>query len=80
MVDNRAGANGVIGTQAVTRARPDGHTLLVQYSGYHVGTPAVVKNLGWDPLKDLAPVALADGRAAGPARAPFGAGHGAWPN
>jgi tripartite-type tricarboxylate transporter receptor subunit TctC len=58
VVDNRAGANGVIGTQAVTRARPDGHTLLVQYSGYHVGTPAVVKNLGWDPLKDLAPVAL----------------------
>ena len=58
VVDNRAGANGVIGTQAVTRARPDGHTLLVQYSGYHVGTPAVVKNVGWDPLKDLAPVAL----------------------
>ena len=58
VVDNRAGANGVIGTQAVTRARPDGHTLLVQYSGYHVGTPAVVRNIGWDPLKDLAPVAL----------------------
>ena len=58
VVDNRAGANGVIGTQAVARARPDGHTLLVQYSGYHVGTPAVVRNLGWDPLKDLAPVAL----------------------
>jgi tripartite-type tricarboxylate transporter receptor subunit TctC len=58
VVDNRAGANGVIGTQAVARARPDGHTLLVQYSGYHVGTPAVVRNIGWDPLKDLAPVAL----------------------
>ena len=58
VVDNRAGANGVIGTQAVTRARPDGHTLLVQYSGYQVGTPAVVRNIGWDPLKDLAPVAL----------------------
>jgi tripartite-type tricarboxylate transporter receptor subunit TctC len=58
VVDNRAGANGVIGIQAVTRARPDGHTLLVQYSGYHVGTPAVVRNIGWDPLKDLVPVAL----------------------
>src|SRR3712207_9241093 len=56
--DNRAGANGVIGTQAVARARPDGHTLLVQYSGYHVGTPAVVRNRCWDPLKDLAPVGL----------------------
>jgi tripartite-type tricarboxylate transporter receptor subunit TctC len=58
VVDNRAGANGVIGAQAVARARPDGHTLLVQYSGYQVGTPAVVRNLGWDPLKDLAPIAL----------------------
>ncbi len=58
VVDNRAGANGVIGIQAVARARADGHTLLVQYSGYHVGTPAVVRNIGWDPLKDLAPVAL----------------------
>ena len=58
VVDNRAGANGVIGAQAVARARPDGHTLLVQYSGYHVGTPAVVRNLGWNPRKDLAPVAL----------------------
>ena len=58
IVDNRAGANGVIGAQAVARARPDGHTLLVQYSGYQVGTPAVVRNLGWNPRTDLAPVAL----------------------
>ncbi|MBC9179147.1 Bug family tripartite tricarboxylate transporter substrate binding protein [Pseudoroseomonas ludipueritiae] len=58
VVDNRAGANGVIGAQAVARARPDGHTLLVQYSGYHVGTPALVQNLGWNPRTDLAPVAL----------------------
>jgi tripartite-type tricarboxylate transporter receptor subunit TctC len=58
VVDNRAGANGAIGAQAVARARPDGHTLLVQYSGYHVGTPAVVRNLGWNPRTDLAPVAL----------------------
>src|SRR5690349_6565420 len=52
VVDNRAGANGVIGAQAVLRARPDGHTLLVQYSGYHVGSPAVVRNLGWNPRTD----------------------------
>jgi len=58
VVDNRAGANGVLGAQAVARARPDGHTLLVQYSGYHLGSPAVVRNLGWNPRTDLAPVAL----------------------
>jgi tripartite-type tricarboxylate transporter receptor subunit TctC len=58
VVDNRPGANGAIGAQAVARARPDGHTLLVQYSGYHVGSPAVVRNLGWNPRTDLAPVAL----------------------
>ena len=58
VVDNRGGANGALGSQAVARAQPDGHTLLVQYSGYHVGTPAVVRNLGWNPRTDLAPVAL----------------------
>ena len=58
VVDNRGGANGALGAQAVARAQPDGHTLLVQYSGYHVGSPAVVRNLGWNPRTDLAPVAL----------------------
>jgi tripartite-type tricarboxylate transporter receptor subunit TctC len=58
LVDNRGGANGVIGAQAVARARPDGHTLLVQYSGFHVGSPAVVRNLGWNPRTDVVPVAL----------------------
>jgi tripartite-type tricarboxylate transporter receptor subunit TctC len=58
LVDNRGGANGAIGAQAVARARPDGHTLLVQYSGFHVGSPAVVRNLGWNPRTDVVPVAL----------------------
>jgi len=58
VVENRAGANGAIGTGAVARARPDGTTLLVQYSGYHVGTPAIVPNLGYDVVKDFAPVGL----------------------
>ena len=57
IVENRPGGNGTIGTSAVKRAAPDGYTLLVQYSGYQVITPAIVKNLGWDPIKDFAPVA-----------------------
>ena len=58
VVENKPGAGGNIGADQVAKAPPDGHTLLVQYSGYQVGTPAVVRNLGWDPLKDLAPIAL----------------------
>lgn len=57
VVENRPGASGSLAAQAVARAKPDGYTLLLQYSGYQVITPAVVKNLGWDPIKDFAPVA-----------------------
>jgi tripartite-type tricarboxylate transporter receptor subunit TctC len=53
-----AALRSVLGAQAVARARPDGHTLLVQYSGFHVGSPAVVRNLGWNPRTDVVPVAL----------------------
>jgi tripartite-type tricarboxylate transporter receptor subunit TctC len=59
VIDNRPGANGNIAIQAVTRAAPDGHTLLMQYSGYHAGNPAMIPNLPWDPLRDLAPVGMA---------------------
>jgi tripartite-type tricarboxylate transporter receptor subunit TctC len=58
VVENKAGANGALGTQDVARARPDGTRLLVQYSGYHVGTPALIPNIGYDVRKDFAPVAL----------------------
>ncbi|MFC4522867.1 Bug family tripartite tricarboxylate transporter substrate binding protein [Cupriavidus pinatubonensis] len=57
VVDNRPGGNGSIAAQVVARAKPDGYTLLVQYSGFHVITPLLVKNLPWDPVKDFAPVA-----------------------
>jgi tripartite-type tricarboxylate transporter receptor subunit TctC len=58
VVENKAGANGALGTQDVARARPDGTRLLVQYSGYHVGSPAIVPNIGYDVRKDFAPVSL----------------------
>lgn len=57
IVENRPGASGGLAAQAVARAKPDGYTMLLQYSGYQVITPAVVKNLSWDPIKDFAPVA-----------------------
>ncbi len=56
VVDNKPGGNGTIAAQAVQRAKPDGYTLLVQYSGYHVITPLLTKS-SWDPVKDFAPVA-----------------------
>lgn len=57
VVDNRPGGAGSIAAQAVTRANPDGYTLLLQYSGYQVITPLITPNLGWDPITGFAPVA-----------------------
>jgi tripartite-type tricarboxylate transporter receptor subunit TctC len=57
VVDNKPGASGNIGATQVARAKPDGHTLLMQYSGYHVGNPHLFEKLNWN-LKDFAPVAL----------------------
>ena len=58
IVDNRGGASGSLAAVAVKRAEPDGYTLLMQYSGYHVITPAVSKQpLQWNPITDFQPVA-----------------------
>jgi tripartite-type tricarboxylate transporter receptor subunit TctC len=58
VIDNKAGGAGNIGNQFVAKAKPDGHTLLVAYSGYQVGNPHLFANAGWDPLKDFTPVAM----------------------
>jgi tripartite-type tricarboxylate transporter receptor subunit TctC len=56
LVENRPGASGIIATEAVARATPDGHSLL--YIGAGLTTLHVLfKDLRFDPLKDLAPVA-----------------------
>jgi tripartite-type tricarboxylate transporter receptor subunit TctC len=57
IVDNKPGANTVIGTDAVAKAAPDGHTLLVVAFPFAV-TPSLIKNLPYDTLRDFAPVAL----------------------
>ena len=57
LVENRPGAGGQIGTQAVVKSEADGHTLLVQSSS-HAANPAIYKDLPYDPVKDLADVAI----------------------
>lgn len=58
VIENRGGASGNIGNKAAAQATPDGHTLLMAYSGYQVANKSLFKNPGWDPLKSFVPVAL----------------------
>jgi len=58
VLDNRPGASSVIGTELATRAAPDGYTMVLITTTYTV-TPALVKKLPYDPLKDLAGASLA---------------------
>ncbi|MFC5497438.1 tripartite tricarboxylate transporter substrate binding protein [Caenimonas terrae] len=57
VVENRAGASGNIGTEAVVRAKPDGQTLLVSVSTL-VMNASLYPTLPFDPVKDLVPVSL----------------------
>nr|WP_265288238.1 tripartite tricarboxylate transporter substrate binding protein [Verminephrobacter eiseniae] len=56
VVDNRGGGGGSIAATAVKRAAPDGYTLLMQYSGYHVITPLITPQKQWEQA-DFQPVA-----------------------
>ncbi len=55
VVENRVASGGIVGTQQVAEAAPDGHLLLVTFDTFAVN-PFVFKNLKWDPLRDFAPV------------------------
>jgi len=56
IVDNRAGADGIIGTELAARAPADGHTLVIVSTSYTMN-PAIHK-LPYDPVKSLAPISL----------------------
>jgi tripartite-type tricarboxylate transporter receptor subunit TctC len=58
VVENRAGAAGRIGSGAVAHSDPDGHTLLVSTESSLVIAPHIGQAIGYDPLKDFAPVSL----------------------
>ena len=58
IVENKAGASGVLAAREVARAKPDGHTLLFINSGIVAVTPHVQKDAGFDGVKDFAPVAM----------------------
>ena len=58
VVENKSGASGNIAATYVARAKPDGYTLLVGYSMFHVGNPTLFSQLQWDPLRDFSSVAM----------------------
>jgi tripartite-type tricarboxylate transporter receptor subunit TctC len=57
VVENRGGAGGSIGSAAVAKADPDGYTLLINAAA-HTAAPAAYPNIGYDPAKDFAGVAM----------------------
>ncbi len=59
IVENKPGANGMVGADTVVRARPDGTTILFASPAEIVIAPTVYKTMRYDPFKDLEPVTLA---------------------
>ena len=58
VVENRPGAGGNIGTTAAANAKADGYTLLMNVSSAMAINPSLYRNVGFDPVKDFAPISL----------------------
>lgn len=56
IVENKAGANGQIAALAVAASPPDGYTLFMTTNSTHSANPHLVKQLGYDPVRDFAPI------------------------
>ena len=57
VVDNKPGGSGMLAGAAVARAKADGYTLLYSNASFVAVAPAVLKNMSYDPVKDLTPIA-----------------------
>ena len=58
IIENRPGANTIIGAELVVKSAPDGYTLLVGASSTYTVNPAIYPKLPYDPVRDLAPVTV----------------------
>ena len=58
VVENRGGGNGNVGTRTVAKAKPDGYTLLLGYTGTLAVNPSLTKNAGYDPATDFVPIGM----------------------
>ena len=59
IVENKAGANGMVGAELVAKSKPDGYTLLIASPGTHAANAFLYRDIAYDTVKDFTPVSLA---------------------